>query len=116
MPFFHYSQNNTGGRWHLNDKVTTHVIIEAPDCDYANFLAGRQGLYFDGSGDCDCCGNRWSEAWKEKGDASPMIYGDAISSYQPWDLKKDQPWLYVYYFSGLKESYCVGQEVKREQL
>ena len=38
-------------------------------------------VYFGGvfSGhDCECCGNRWYEAWEKDGTETPSIYGDSL--------------------------------------
>ena len=79
--FFHYRQNNSGGRFVTDENVDVHVIIEANDADEANDRAERIGLYFDGCNedeygwtrDCPCCGSRWSRAWSD-GDDTPSIY------------------------------------------
>lgn len=73
--FWHYSQNNSGGSFDF-DKVrgiTHNVVIEADSAEDADRRAENIGLYFDGSGDCPCCGNRWSGAWDD-GDDVPKIY------------------------------------------
>lgn len=62
MPFFTYDQNNSGGGYTRDDEagIGERVIVEADTAEEANERAERIGLYFDGDGDCDCCGNRWS--------------------------------------------------------
>ncbi len=62
--FYHYSQNNSGGRFvYCPDRgISHHVIIEAVSDRAANIIAEDIGLYFDGEGDCTCCGDRWSAA------------------------------------------------------
>jgi hypothetical protein len=75
MAFFHYSQNNSGGSW----SGPTDVIVEAPNASAADSIAEyRAGVYFDGSYDCSCCGNRWSEAYGE-GDPEPNIFGVVLT-------------------------------------
>lgn len=77
---FEYSQNNSGGSyvmpewtgpeeqggvfrqydWQTED---TDVFVMAKDAAEADSLAERfAGVYFDGSDDCSCCGNRWYSA------------------------------------------------------
>src|SRR5690606_567561 len=75
--FYTFDQNNSGGRWHFDaeDGLGFFVIIEADDAEEANYRAGRIGLYFDGCGDCCCCGNRWHEAWGS-GDDLPHVYSE----------------------------------------
>ena len=95
--FFHFRQNNTGGSFTYDDAkgISITVIIEADDATQANYLAERIGLYFDGSGDCSCCGNRWYEAWGD-GDPKPLVYGKS-----PRRLTKDKkPTVYVHYKTG----------------
>ncbi|HEU4967272.1 MAG TPA: hypothetical protein VFT53_07450 [Candidatus Saccharimonadales bacterium] len=56
-----YHQNNSGGRF-TNDPdrgIGYEVIVEAENYVQANERAEAIGLYFDGSGDCSCCGRRW---------------------------------------------------------
>lgn len=78
MPFFHFSQNNSGGSFDFSESfgITHHVVIEAKDADDANVIAIEKGLYFDGcdSGqDCHCCGDRW---YRQSGDGDdvPTVY------------------------------------------
>lgn len=79
--FFAYGQNNTGGSFTLDEErgITHWVIVEAYSAAEANSKAEMIGLYFDGDGDCSCCGNRWYEAYGP-GDAKPLIYGEPADS------------------------------------
>ena len=69
--FFTYRQNNSGGYW---KGPARFVIIEACCAEQANSIAKDHGLYFDGYGDCACCGNRWSRAYKDEGTEKPLVY------------------------------------------
>lgn len=69
--FFEYSQNNSGGVFHTDDKLCARVIIEASSCDEADDKLIALGGYFDGAGDCPCCGNRW-----DSGDELKFPMGD----------------------------------------
>lgn len=76
--YYTFGQNNSGGSFDFDESrgVTHYVIIEADNAEDANRRAEDLGIYFDGceSGmDCDCCGDRWSPAWR--GDAEPSVYG-----------------------------------------
>lgn len=76
--FYHYSQNNSGGSFDFNKKkgITHHVVIEADNAIQANQIAESIGLYFNGCDegmDCDCCGDRWCEAYGY-GDYCPKVY------------------------------------------
>ena len=59
MGFFIYRQNNSGGSF-IGPALI--VGVTAPDAATADRLASEHGVYFDGAGDCDCCGTRWQEA------------------------------------------------------
>lgn len=78
--FFTFSQNNSGGRWHIDDDrgISEVVVIEADDAKEAIYLAERIGLYFDGNGDCSCCGNRWSD-YDVTGHDLPTLYGEKLN-------------------------------------
>lgn len=76
--FFTFDQNNSGGVFDVDDNVDKHVIIEARTAKLANAIAETIGIYFDGCDygiDCNCCGDRWSPVWGDKGDDTPLIYG-----------------------------------------
>ena len=60
--FYVYRQNNSGGSFR---PPAVDVIVEAPSAAEADTIAEGVGIYFDGAGDCPCCGNRWSEADEE---------------------------------------------------
>lgn len=106
--FYHFRQNNSGGYFHVNDRVSTSVYIEALSSDEANGLAkSKTGIYFDGAGDCSCCGNRWSECWAADGTSEPMYYdkpitdvsGASLMSPDYW-VKVGEPYAIIYYLDG----------------
>jgi hypothetical protein len=74
--FYHYPQNNSGGSFSFNKEfgVTHHVIIEADSAKEADDRGEEIGLYFDGRGDCPCCGSRWDRAWEGDGEDEPLVY------------------------------------------
>lgn len=100
MPFFEYSQNNSGGNFDYDEErgISHGVIVEADDAKEADFRAERIGLYFDGEGDCPCCGDRWYAA--DAGDSTPMWYGDPVT-------KLDEP----NYFGGFNIKWIDGFEL-----
>lgn len=57
--FYFYSQNNSGGSFR---PPAINVIVEASSAAEADSIAEGLGLYFDGVGDCSCCGDRWHKA------------------------------------------------------
>ena len=76
--FYTYRQNNSGGSWTGPAK---YVIVEATSALDADKRAQTKGLYFDGSGDCSCCGTRWSEAYEGEGESEPKIYDSPAREY-----------------------------------
>jgi hypothetical protein len=64
MNIYEYRQNNSGGTYHIDHErgISRIVLIEAESPARANHHAESIGLYFDGAGDCQCCGDRWYEA------------------------------------------------------
>ncbi len=65
--FYEFCQNNSGGSFEVNEKVCHRLFIEALSAEDANEKAGNLGVYFDGCDlgmDCECCGDRWSEAYE----------------------------------------------------
>lgn len=106
--FYCYNQNNSGGWFQMDDEVAHYVIVEADSADEANRRAQSVGIYFNGCADgrdCDCCGDRWHEAWNDEGDAEPVIYGKPVSEYQDMWAENGKPYAYVYYKDGRKESF-----------
>lgn len=85
----------------MNDNVAENVIIEANSAKQALKLGEVAGLYFDGAGDCRCCGNRWSN-WIDDDDGadSPMIYDEPAHNFKSsWN---DETCI-VHYLDGRKE-------------
>jgi hypothetical protein len=111
--FFHYSQNNSGGGFSFDKRagISVSVIVEADSSEDANRRAERIGLYFDGAGDCACCGNRWYAQWSgDEGTASPQIYGTSVAEYVSrvrW-LKPGQAMTFVHYADGRVQGFDFG--------
>lgn len=83
--FFTFSQNNSFGRFEVNEEkgVGHYIIIEARDAEAANKKALALGLYFNGVAegeDCGCCGDRWCETNNFESTNYPSIYGRDVSS------------------------------------
>lgn len=108
--FFTYNQNNSGGKWRYDAAagISHFVIIEATSAAAANAEAESIGLYFDGAGDCSCCGNRWDRIDSGDGKDAPMIYAQPVAEYKPFlDIK----WIdgfeaFVHYADGRLVGYC----------
>ncbi len=83
LKWFTFYQNNSGGKFRVDNDVDTVVIIQANNGDEANELAELIGIYFNGVDqemDCPCCGDRWSTiSSSDKGDDIPTHYGEPVS-------------------------------------
>lgn len=83
--FYVYSQNNSGGFFEIDHSagISVVVIVEADSAEQANHRAEQIGLYFDGDGDCSCCGDRWHDIWDSErgGDDVPSLYGKPLVDY-----------------------------------
>lgn len=107
--FYHFSQNNSGGSFHFNENrgITHHVVIEADNASEANAIAKGIGIYFDGVGDCSCCGNRWNYVYEYDKKDFPHVYG--TSAQETVNSKYFCPWMEpgkevcVHYKDGRKE-------------
>lgn len=74
MAYYTYSQNNSGGDF---TGPAHYVIVEADSPRIADAIAeDKLGLYFDGAGDCDCCGPRWSGAGDWDAADVPSVLSD----------------------------------------
>jgi hypothetical protein len=81
--FYHFRQNNSGGRW----VGPVNVIVEANSATEANDRAEEHaGIYFYGcrdSRDCDCCGDRWHRVYESDASDVPSIYGEPAAEECP---------------------------------
>jgi hypothetical protein len=106
--FFHYSQNNSGGSFDIDDSVAHHVIIQAVSAQHADQIAIDIGIYFDGcenGQDCSCCGDRWYSAQGDEGTEAPLLYGKPPEEYKDMFGKPGLPVCHVYHLDGSKTTY-----------
>ena len=85
--FYTFMQNNSGGRFDFDAAtgVSHIVIVEARSAKSAVEQAEDIGLYFDGSQDCPCCGDRWYPVWDDTdGHAVPTVYGSPVMPNEKW--------------------------------
>ena len=105
MAFYHFSQNNSGGEFLINDKVTINVVIEANNANHANELANVVGIYFDGCNkgfDCSCCGDRWYRVSEYDATEFPAVYGEPVETADHWAVNSGDVAAYVYYLDRPK--------------
>lgn len=73
MSFYVFRQNNSGGYF---NGPAVNVWVEASSPEEANDVAQNHGVYFDGEGDCSCCGNRWRQAYEYDAYDEPLCLMD----------------------------------------
>lgn len=113
--FYHFSQNNSGGRFDFTDTLTRHVVVEADNAEDANGFLESLGGYFDGcdSGrDCECCGDRWAAQWSYDGSDVPELFGTPVEELTKKDLAmiwSDEgfPEVRVHYIDGTVKEYLL---------
>lgn len=100
--YYTYRQNNSGGRFHVDDKVSIYVIIQALSSADADSRAEDIGIYFNGvneGSDCECCGDRWDTSWMD-GTVEPEIYGTNPREYDTRWVKEGEVFCYIYHLNG----------------
>lgn len=106
--FYHFSQNNTGGSFRLDDNVGEDVIIAAISPEDANARAEEIGIYFDGAHDdgpdCPCCGDRWSRQYgNSDATETPKIYDQSVEEYLSGKYTLFRSRVVIYYPDGSKQ-------------
>jgi hypothetical protein len=78
--FFHFWQNNSGGRFDVDDVVDVGgVVFEAKDADEANKRAKEAGVF--NRSFCECCGARFFPAGKREQGFDSVE--EAVSTHSP---------------------------------
>ena len=98
MYYYHYQQNNVGGEWVVNDRVSKHVIIEATSAAHANQLAEHIGMDFNDY--CECCGERWTKAQDYDAEDTPRTDECMNDCY---GTKTGKPLVYLYHLNRSRE-------------
>ena len=106
LRFYEYDQNNSGGGFDYNEQagISVKVIVQATGYEDANARAQGIGLYFDGEGDCFCCGDRWYAKCGEEGmDLASLKQRFTDWADGKWFMKwmqPDQPEVFVHFADG----------------
>jgi hypothetical protein len=96
--WYSFRQNNSGGSFDYSESVgiSVTVYVEANSVEDANFRAEDIGLYFDGAGDCSCCGDRWYSVDEyAMVDAAEVPVPDA-----PWIIDGKASWSAMKWMKG----------------
>ena len=109
MKWFEFTQNNSGGRFIVDDKVCHRLLIEAESFNDAVKKAEELGCYWDGVAkgiDCPCCGDRWVtwdeepidlEFYKTEGCNTIEEYAQYLANNYAWTT----PDIRIYYNDGV---------------
>ena len=111
--FYTYDQNNSGGSFVVDDRVTYTVIVEADSAEEADRIAEDRGIYFDGCDDgrdCPCCGDRWYRQHDGDGDKAPEIYGKHPKDHKETWAKAGTAYCYLYKNNGERESFIKAEK------
>lgn len=109
LKWWHFSQNNSGGYYHVDDMLAQDVFIQATSALEAQ--AKAEELFEDSSHDyCECCGERWSTYYceEEDGKAQPMIYDTIVFEYGGWKAK-DKNEYRLHFYDGAVVKGFVGK-------
>jgi len=97
--FYTFYQNNSHGRFVVNDGVSHYVIIQAGSHYEANAIA--EG-FIDFNAGCECCGDRWNLVYETDATNQPLIYGKPPSEFlQTQRLFPEK--VIIYYKNGQKD-------------
>lgn len=102
MKYYEFRQNNSGGWFDVDDRVTLSVWIQATSANDANILADSLGIYFNGcrSGiDCDCCGDRWYPVTDDDGEDLPDRFSAAGSMF----IEDGKAHTRIYHLDGVED-------------
>jgi hypothetical protein len=111
--FFTFSQNNSGGGFDFDETagISEYVIVEAATAEEANERAESIGLYFDGEGDCECCGDRWYGASDYSASDVPSIHDEPVESATvSFKWMGDDPEAFVHYSDGRVTAHYLPRE------
>lgn len=123
LQWYEFGQNNSGGSFYVDDRVTHRVYIQAFSNKEAVDKAESLGIYFDGcstGNDCSCCGDRWSEPWSPV--KFPIDWGkkkkfntiEEYVSHMVDEYAWCSPDAYLYYYDGTKSAVYSEKYPKKE--
>ena len=92
--FYTFYQNDTDGKFLIDENVAEFVIIEANSADEANEKAKLVGIFFSVDSDT------WEMAEKWDAESDPMVFDE-----YPTELNSKDFNTIVYYANGKKEFY-----------
>lgn len=102
--WFHFSQNNSGGGFVVDENVCEDVFIQ--DTNAASAIR-RAEAFMDNSDSCPCCGDRWS-FWLDDSDGKPvpMKYDVPAEIEAPSFFRKNYK---LHFFDGHVETHAFGK-------
>lgn len=111
--FFTFDQNNSDGKFHINNTLAVSMIMEANSAQEANSYAEGIGLYFNGSItgiDCKMGGDRWSAQWvNEPGTEEPVIDEIPVNVFNCRWTQRGGIYCRVFKLDGSVDEYIKGK-------
>lgn len=102
LKWFNFSQNNSGGRFTVNENLAEEVFIQARSAEEA-LQKAHSLLDESNENSCPCCGDRWSFYIDESdGFDFPTIYGEPITQVKTSTFRRE---CRLHYFDGRIESF-----------
>lgn len=105
LKWFHFSQNNSGGHFEVDENQAEDVFVQAATAKEAiDYIWDK--LYH---GYCECCGPRWSSYIDDSdGTDHPEVYGESIyNTEKGWYRNECR----LHFYDGHVESYNYGEPV-----
>lgn len=96
--FFEFVQNNSGGKFDVNDDVCGRVLIEAIDKNHA--VSKIMPMIENQSASCDCCGDRWDLYDIESFDNSD----DYVELIRSFNWVRTSPEIIIHFLDGSKKT------------
>jgi hypothetical protein len=91
-----FIQNNTGGKFKINDLAAHYVFIQSTSLGAAEYYGVSKGI-LDNSNSCSCCGDRWNGVDSEKGFDIPTVFDTPLSEYKDFGRGSEAR---LHYFDG----------------
>jgi len=110
LKWYTFDQNNSGGKFVVDENVCEVVCIQAINAEEA---IKKAETFCDNSDSCPCCGNRWYFGVNdEDGTDQPTHYCKVIATTPPSVFYKNAK---LHYFDGNIKTVKFGSDLRGEQ-
>ncbi len=100
--WYHFGQNNSGGRFIINEDLAEDVLIQGKDVNSVLYKA-HELMDASNANSCECCGDRW-DFYIDAADAKdfPTMYDIPITEMEPSHYRTSAR---LHYADGTIEAY-----------